>query len=144
MSIEKVTRTVEAPKTLSGTSSGKFTDVLDRASAKEYSDTDLDGIFKKASDTYDVPLELLKSVAKAESNFDTTCVSKSGARGIMQLMPETAKGLGVTDSFDADQNIMGGAKYLSKKLEEYDGDVELALAAYNAGSGSVNKYGGIP
>ena len=71
-------------------------------------------------------------------------MTTSGAMGVMQLMPETAKELGVTDSFDAEQNIMGGANYLSKKLAEYDGDVSLALAAYNAGSGNVNKYGGIP
>ncbi len=141
MSIERVSRTVSTAKTQS---SGGFTQVLNQASAKKYTQTELDSIFEKAANTYDISAELLKAVAKAESDFDTTSVSTSGAQGVMQLMPETAKELGVSDSFDAEQNIMGGANYLSKKLDEYDGDVSLALAAYNAGSGNVNKYGGIP
>jgi hypothetical protein len=104
----------------------------------------LDAIFDEAAEKYNVPVELLKAVGKAESNFNTTAVSRCGAQGIMQLMPSTAKGLGVTDAFDARQNIMGGAKYLSGLLKKYDGNVSLALAAYNAGSGNVAKYGGIP
>ncbi len=141
MSIERVSRTVSTAKTQSN---GGFTQVLNQASAKNYTQTELDSIFEKAANTYGISVDLLKAVAKAESDFDTTSVSTSGAVGVMQLMPETAKELGVTDSFDAEQNIMGGANYLSKKLAEYDGDVSLALAAYNAGSGNVNKYGGIP
>ena len=104
----------------------------------------LDDIFQKASDTYHVPVELLKAVAKAESNFNPTAESHAGAQGIMQLMPGTAKSLGVTDSFDPEQNIMGGAKYLSQQLERYDGNTTLALAAYNAGPGNVAKYDGVP
>lgn len=106
--------------------------------------TELDEIFKKAAAAYNVPEELLKAVAKAESGFNPNAVSKCGAMGVMQLMPNTAKSLGVTDAFDAEQNIMGGASYLSQKLEAYDGDITLALAAYNAGSGNVAKYGGVP
>ena len=64
--------------------------------------------------------------------------------GVMQLMPKTAEGLGVTDSYDPRQNILGGAKLISQLLDKYDGDKSLALAAYNAGSGNVSKYGGIP
>lgn len=105
---------------------------------------DLDSIFEKAASTYNVPVKLLKAVAKAESNFKPNEVSSAGAIGVMQLMPGTAKELGVKDAYDPEQNIMGGAKYLSQKLKEYDGDVSLALAAYNAGSGNVKKYGGIP
>ncbi len=105
---------------------------------------DLEGLFNTASKTYGVPVYLLKAVAKAESDFNTNDVSKSGAMGIMQLMPETAEELGVVNAFDPEENIMGGAKYLSEKLIQYNGDVELALAAYNAGSGNVEKYGGIP
>lgn len=104
----------------------------------------LDEIFQKASETYRVPVELLKAVAKAESNFNPMAQSHAGAQGIMQLMPGTAKGLGVTNSFDPEQNIMGGAKYLSQQLERYDGDITLALAAYNAGPGNVAKYNGVP
>lgn len=106
--------------------------------------TELDAIFAEASATYGVPVDLLKAVAKAESNFDPDAVSSAGAVGVMQLMPGTAKALGVTNSYDARQNIMGGAKYLSQKLAQYNGDTTLALAAYNAGSGNVAKYGGVP
>lgn len=104
----------------------------------------LEDIFEKASDKYNVSIDLLKAIAKQESNFKTDAVSRSGAMGVMQLMPATAKELGVTDAFDAEQNIMGGAKLISKLLNQYDGDTKLALAAYNAGSGNVRKYGGIP
>lgn len=104
---------------------------------------DMDSIFEEAARTYGLSSKLLKAVAKAESNFNPNAVSKAGAVGVMQLMPGTAKSLGVTDSYDARQNIMGGAKYLKQNLEKF-GDVSLALAAYNAGPGSVKKYGGIP
>lgn len=108
------------------------------------SNTTLEAIFEKAAETYSVDVELLKAMAKAESGFDANATSKSGAMGIMQLMPETAKGLGVKDAYDPEQNIMGGAKYIASLLEKYDGNVSYALAAYNAGSGNVEKYGGIP
>jgi hypothetical protein len=104
----------------------------------------LDDIFQKASDTYGVSTQLLKAVAKAESNFNPTAESSSGAKGIMQLMPGTAKSLGVTDVFDPEQNIMGGAKYLSQMISQVHGNVEVGLAAYNAGPGAVQKYHGIP
>ncbi|NLJ96255.1 MAG: lytic transglycosylase domain-containing protein, partial [Clostridiales bacterium] len=104
----------------------------------------LDDIFEEASKKYNVPLNLLKAIGKAESDFNPKAVSKSGAQGVMQLMPGTAKELGVTDSFDPEQNIMGGSKYISDLLKRYDGDTKLALAAYNAGMGNVKKYGGIP
>jgi hypothetical protein len=104
----------------------------------------LDNIFEQAAQKYDVPVNLLKAIGKAESNFNTKAVSRCGAQGVMQLMPATAKSLGVTDSFDAEQNIMGGSKYIAGLLKKYDGDTRLALAAYNAGSGNVAKYGGIP
>lgn len=106
--------------------------------------SELEDIFIRASQKYNVPLNLLKAVGKQESNFQNSAVSHAGAQGIMQLMPGTAQYLGVTDPFDPEQNIMGGAKYLSQMLEKFDNDVVLALAAYNAGPGSVTKYGGVP
>lgn len=124
-------------------SNNNFQQVLDKASSSG-NKVDLDPIFEKASKTYNVPVNLLKAVAKAESDFQPDEVSSAGAVGIMQLMPATAKELGVTDAYDPEQNIMGGAKYLAQKLKLYDGDVSLTLAAYNAGSGNVKKYGGIP
>lgn len=105
---------------------------------------DLEGIFQEAADTYGISANLLKAVAKAESDFDPNCTSSAGAMGIMQLMPETAKSLGVTDAYDVYQNIMAGAKYLSENLDIFNGDTSLALAAYNAGRGAVKKYSGIP
>ncbi len=104
---------------------------------------DMDAIFEEAAAKYGLPSDLLRSVAKAESDFNPNTVSRAGAVGVMQLMPGTAKLLGVTDSYDARQNIMGGAKYLKENLDRF-GSVELALAAYNAGPNSVKKYGGIP
>lgn len=104
----------------------------------------MDDIFLKAAETYQVPVNLIKAVAKTESNFNPDAVSCCGAQGVMQLMPSTAAGLGVTDAFDPEQNIMGGTKYLSQMLDLYDGDVKLTLAAYNAGAGNVAKYGGVP
>ncbi len=118
--------------------------LLDEVSSLTGKTVDLDAIFEKAANTYNVPVKLLKAMAKAESNFNVNAVSSCGAQGIMQLMPETAAALGVSDSFDPEQNIMGGAKYISQKLDKYDGDITLALAAYQAGSGNVAKYGGVP
>lgn len=104
----------------------------------------MEDIFQTAAQKYNLPVNLLKAVAKVESGFDADAVSSCGAQGVMQLMPGTAASLGVENPLDAEQNIMGGAKYLSQMLDRYDGDTKLALAAYNAGSGNVAKYGGIP
>ena len=102
-----------------------------------------ESIFDEASRTYGVSKSLLLAVAKAESNFDTNSVSHAGAQGIMQLMPGTAKTLGVKNAFDPYENIMGGAKLLRDNIKSF-GSVPLALAAYNAGPGAVKKYGGVP
>ena len=101
-------------------------------------------IVQRASLKYGVPEKLISSVIKHESNFNNTVTSSAGAVGLMQLMPATAKYVGVTDRTNPEENIMGGTKYLSMMLDKYDGDIKLALAAYNAGPGNVDKYGGVP
>ena len=106
--------------------------------------TTLDDIFKRASEKYGVSYDFLVAVAKAESDFNPKCVSSAGAKGIMQIMPYEAKELGVDDVFDAEQNIMASAKLLAAHLKKFNGDTTLAAAAYNAGSGRVQQYGGVP
>lgn len=132
-----------------GNVNGKTTQATDVDKTSSFSSflgesATLSDIFERAAQKYNVSVDLLKAVGKQESNFNPNAVSRCGAQGIMQLMPATAASLGVTDSFDAEQNIMGGAKYLSELLNKYDGNVSFALAAYNAGGNNVAKYGGIP
>ncbi len=91
-----------------------------------------------------MPPELVHSVIKAESNYNTLAVSPKGAQGLMQLMPDTARRFGVANAFDPIDNIQGGVKYLKYLLDLYKGDYKLALAAYNAGEGAVGKYGTVP
>ena len=100
-------------------------------------------VFNAASMRYGVSAELLSAVAKQESGYNPKAVSPAGARGLMQLMPGTAKGLGVTDSFNPAQAVDGAARML-RDLQTRFGSTELALAAYNAGPGAVMKYNGIP
>ncbi|MCL4135147.1 UNVERIFIED_CONTAM: hypothetical protein GTU68_030192 [Idotea baltica] len=97
-----------------------------------------------ASIKYDIDAKLIKAIAQVESCFDQNAVSRVGAQGVMQLMPATAKELGVVDSFNAVQNIDGGAAYMAKMLKRFDQNHKLALAAYNAGPGAVEKHNGIP
>jgi hypothetical protein len=93
----------------------------------------------EASERFDVPERLIRAVIRAESDFNPDAVSHAGAQGLMQLMPGTAADLGVTDPFDPRQNIMGGTRYLRMLLDRYDGDRELALAAYNWGMGNLER-----
>lgn len=97
-----------------------------------------------AAKTHHLDADLIRAVAQVESCFDSKAVSRVGAQGIMQLMPATAAELGVFDSFNAAQNINGGAHYLAKMMKRFNQSHRLALAAYNAGPGSVEKHGGIP
>lgn len=103
-----------------------------------------DAFILDAARQYDMDPVVIKAVIMAESGFNPRAVSRAGARGLMQLMPRTAGSLGVEDAFDPRANILGGTRYLKKLLQRFDGNLELALAAYNAGSRNVLKHRGIP
>jgi soluble lytic murein transglycosylase-like protein len=98
----------------------------------------------RAGEDHNLDVDLLASVVKAESDGNARAVSRAGARGLMQLMPGTAAGLGVRDSFQPDQNVRGGSTYFDALLTKYHDNIALALAAYNAGPEAVDKYHGIP
>ncbi len=101
-------------------------------------------LIREAASREKLQEELVRSVIERESGFRPCAVSPKGAQGLMQLMPATAAELGVTDPFDAKQNIDGGTRYLKQLLEKYEGNIQLALAAYNAGPGRVDREGGVP
>lgn len=104
----------------------------------------IEGDIKAAATAHKVDPLLIKAIARVESCFDPHAVSVAGAQGLMQLMPATAAELKVVQPFDELQNLMGGTQYIAKMLKQFDGNLELALAAYNAGPGTVKRYGGIP
>jgi soluble lytic murein transglycosylase-like protein len=104
----------------------------------------LDALVQQNATTWQVDPALVKAVIANESGFDANATSRVGAQGLMQLMPETAQSLGVRNPYDPHQNIAGGTRYLRGLLDRFGGDTRLAVAAYNAGPGAVEKYGDVP
>lgn len=121
-----------------------FVEVLKNEERKLENFSKIENKIRECSFKYNIPPSLIKAIIEVESDFNPVCVSKKGASGLMQLMPETAKGLGVRNIFDIEENIEAGVKYFKMMLERFNNSYELALAAYNAGPGAVEKYGGIP
>jgi soluble lytic murein transglycosylase-like protein len=125
------------PRSLPGPS-GEFSAVARRGPSR------WDALIRRAANTYGLAPAMIKAVIHAESSFDPRAVSHRGARGLMQLMPITAGEMGVSDPFNPWQNISGGTRYLQRLAQRFDGDLNLTLAAYNAGPGTVERYNGLP
>ena len=106
--------------------------------------SEINELIDKYAEKNGLDADFVKAVIKQESGFNPNATSHCGAMGLMQLMPSTAEGLGVTNAYDAEQNIQGGTKYLKGLMDRFDNNKSLALAAYNAGPNAVKKYGGIP
>ncbi len=114
------------------------------ASAEPSPTVDLDRLIRAAATVFELDEALLRKLIQQESGFNPRAVSHKGAKGLMQLMPTTAADLGVGDAFDPVQNVAGGARLLKRLINRYNGNIPLALAAYNAGEGAVQRHGGIP
>ena len=132
---------------VSNVGAGGFASALAAAQAPPHPariDPALEQTIAQSAAQHDLEPALIKAVMQAESGFNPLAVSRAGAQGLMQLMPSTAGSLGVQNPFDPAENVPAGSRYLRQLLDAYNGDISLALAAYNAGSGAVRRYGGIP
>jgi len=114
------------------------------SSKSEHTKSQFDGIVNEMAKKYDVDPKLIHSIIQHESNYNPNATSHAGAKGLMQIMPLNFEAYGITNPYDPRQNIEAGTRMIKANLRQYNGNVELALAAYNAGSGNVKKYGGIP
>ena len=126
-----------------------FQKILDSSIAHKSNPTDtsrseINDLIEKYAEKNGLDSDFVKAVVKQESGFNEKATSKCGAMGLMQLMPGTAKALNVNDPYNARDNIEGGVKYLKGLMDRFDGDMKLALAAYNAGPNAVKKYNGVP
>lgn len=159
--VESQTKEIQSfDKVLKSSANVKFGDLLTKPatkvnasiySAQAGANTDkvsarqkIKDIVSRMSKRHGVDEKLVNALIKQESGFNPEAKSKVGALGLMQLMPSTAKGLGVTNPMDPEQNVDGGVRYLKSMLDKYNGNIILALAAYNAGPGAVDKYDGVP
>ena len=137
------------PKVENAKTDNDFQKILDKKienvkNDKPVAREEIDKLIEEYSAKNNLDKDFVKSVVRHESGFNANATSKCGAMGLMQLMPATAEGLGVTNAYDVEQNIAGGTKYLKGLMDRFDNNKELALAAYNAGPNAVKKYSGIP
>jgi len=137
-------RIVRAQADAAGTGQVVQGEATDQGTADIPGKVDLDVLIRRLSERYGLPPDLVRAVIRQESAFDPFAVSVKGAQGLMQLMPGTARRFGVQDVFDPAENVLGGVKYLRFLMDRYEGDTRLALAAYNAGEGAVDRHEGIP